>query len=282
MDETLWAILMSWSWRSEVILSLGLLGGIYLTGWRRLRQRRSARVADKRSLALYLTGLALLGLALLSPIDTMASVLFFVHMIQHTLLIMLAPILILLANPFPVMLWGLPTNIRHWLGHLLTRQGPLRQFLWMSTHLPVAWAIYVVTLWSWHHPSAYQAALRSDLVHDLEHMMFFGASVLFWWPVINPAPRPHGHIAYSWRILYVALATLQNTVLAILLSLTEDVLYPYYLSVPRLWQLTASNDQTIGGVIMWSSGSMMYLIVLVVLVMMLLQTWDTHKNTAGG
>ena len=226
MDETLWAILISWSWRPEVICILGLLGGIYITGWWRLRQRGSTQSANKRSLALYLTGLALLGLALLSPIDTMASMLFFFHMIQHMLFTMLVPPLLLMANPFPVMLWGLPTNIRHQLGHLLTRQGPLRQLLWASTLLPVAWIIYVVTLWSWHHPSAYQAALRSDLVHDLEHMMFFGASVLFWWPIINPAPRPHGHIAYGWRILYLALATLQNTALAIMLSLTQQVLYP--------------------------------------------------------
>jgi putative membrane protein len=280
MDETLRAILASWTFRPEVILSLGLLGGIYITGWRRLRQRGSRHIASMRSMILYLSGLVLLGLALLSPLDTMAALLFFFHMIQHLLITMLAPPLLLLSNPFPVMLWGLPTSLRQGLGRLLTRQAPLRRIVWFLTLLPVAWLSYVVTLWAWHHPSAYGAALRSEFIHDLEHLTFFGTSLLFWWPVINPAPRPHGHLAYGWRVLYVALATLQNTVLAVLLTLTDHVLYPYYLGVPRVWQLTAADDQMIGGTIMWFSGGMMYVMTLAILVALLLWTWDEARSQA--
>lgn len=278
MDETLRAILASWTFRPEVILSLGLLGGIYITGWRRLRQRGATQSASRRSMALYLSGLELLGLALLSPLDTMAALLFFFHMIQHVLITMLVPPLLLLSNPFPVVLWGLPRGLRQGLGRLLARQAPLRRLVWFFTCLPIAWSLYVVTLWIWHHPAAYGAALRSELIHDLEHLTFFGASLLFWWPVINPAPRPHGHITYGWRVLYVALATLQNTVLAALLTLTNDVLYPYYLSVPRVWQLSAVNDQMIGGTIMWFSGGMMYVMVLAILALLLLWTWDEARS----
>jgi hypothetical protein len=188
------------------------------------------------------------------------------HMTQHVLLTMLAPPLLLLANPLPVMLWGLPTRLRHRLGGLLTRQALLRRVLWAWTRLPVAWLLYVSTLWGWYHPVAYQAALRHELVHDVEHLMFFGTGVLFWWPVINPAPRLQGHIAYGWRMLYVFLAAGQNTLLAALLSLTERVLYPYYLDVPRVWGLPAIDDQAIGGAIMWVVGGMMYPITLLVLV----------------
>jgi cytochrome c oxidase assembly factor CtaG len=220
----------------------------------------------------------LLALALLSPLDTMAALLFFFHMIQHLLITMLVPPLLLFANPFPVILWGLPTSLRQGLGRLLTRQAPLRQIMWFLTLPPVAWISYVLTLWAWHHPSAYGATLRSELIHDIEHLMFFGTSLLFWWPVINPAPRPHGHIAYGWRILYVALAALQNTVLAALLTLADHVLYPYYLSVPRVWQLTAADDQMIGGTIMWFSGGMKHVMTLAILVVLLLRTWDDAKS----
>jgi cytochrome c oxidase assembly factor CtaG len=266
MDATLWAVLTSWDWRPEVLLILGLLGGIYVTGWLHLRQRGSPRNVHSGHLALYMTGLVLLGLALLSPLDVLTPLLFFMHMIQHVLLTMLAPPLLLLANPFPVMLWGLPTRLRHRIGGLLTRQGLLRRVLWALTRLPVAWLLHVITLWGWHHPVAYQVALRHELVHDVEHLMFFGTGVLFWWPIINPAPRLQGHSAYGWRMLYVFLAAGQNTLLAALLSLTERVIYAYYQGVPRLWGLPAVDDQAVGGAIMWVVGGMMYLITLLVLV----------------
>jgi putative membrane protein len=117
MHATLWAFLTSWNWRPEVLLVLGLLGGIYLTGWLRLRQRGSSRnIIHGGHLALYMTGLVLLALALLSPLDTFTPLLFFMHMTQHVLLTMLAPPLLLLAKPFPVMLWGLPRRLRHGMG----------------------------------------------------------------------------------------------------------------------------------------------------------------------
>jgi cytochrome c oxidase assembly factor CtaG len=270
MEATLRALFTSWDWRFEVILILGGLGSIYVVGWRRLRHRGSPRNAGGGDLALYLTGLGLLGLALLSPIDTFTPLLFFMHMIQHELLMMLAPPLLLLANPFPIMLWGLPKRLRRGVGRLLIRSASLRRVLWTLTLLPLAWLVYVVTLWGWHHPAAYEATLRYDLVHDFEHLTFFGAGLLFWWPVVNPAPRLHGRVAYGWRILYVLLAAGQNTMLAALLSLSERVLYPYYLGVPRLWGLTAVDDQAIGGGIMWISGGMMYVITILVLVASLL------------
>lgn len=266
MHAIVWAFLTSWSWRPEVLLVLGLLGGIYLTGWLRLRQRGSSRNAHGGHLALYLTGLVLLGLALLSPLDTFTPLLFYMHMVQHILLTMLGPPLLLLAKPFPVMLWGLPRRIRHGIGGLLSRQSTPRRVLRTLTLFPVTWLLYVIALWGWHHPTAYQAALRHELVHDIEHLTFFGTGVLFWCPIIHPAPRLQGRIAYGWRLLYVFLAAGQNTLLAALLSLTERVLYPYYLGVPRLWGLPAIDDQAIGGAIMWVVGGMMYPLVLLVLV----------------
>lgn len=259
------AFLTSWNWQSEVTLVVAVMGALYATGWWRLR-RRGSRTATRWQLPLYLGGLATVCLALISPIDSLASVLFLVHMIQHELLTMVAAPLLLLANPLPAFLWSLPRRPRHRVGRLLTRGAPLRRGLWAVTWMPVAWLVFVVNLWAWHHPAAYQAALRNNLIHNLEHLGFFGTALLFGWPVINPAPRVRGHIHYGLRILHVFLAAGQDTLLAGLIGLANRVLYPYYRAAPRLWGLSPLDDQAWGGGIMWVTGSAIYTTAILLLV----------------
>ncbi len=259
------ALLTWWNWRSDVILVAAVMGILYATGWWRLRKRGS-RTATKWQLALYLGGLATVCLALISPIDSLASVLFLVHMIQHELLTMIAAPLLLLANPLPAFLWALPRRPRHRIGRVLTRGALLRRGLRAVTWMPVAWFVFVGNLWAWHHPAAYQAALRSDPIHDIEHLAFFGTALLFWWPVINPAPRVRGHIHYGLRILYVFLAAGQDTLLAGLIGLADRVLYPYYTAAPGLGGLSPLDDQAWGGVIMWVTGSTIYTTAILLLV----------------
>lgn len=256
--------LSAWNWRPDVLLVLVLLGTIYTWGWIRLR-KRSVHVAYKWQLALYLLGLVTIGLVLLSPIDTLAEALLSMHMVQHLLLLMIAPLLLLLANPLAAFLWGLPRRIRHTVGRLLTRSSLFRHGLWALTLMPITWSVYVINLWAWHHPNLYQMALRNEWVHDLQHLLFFLTAVFFWWPIVNPAPRLHGIISYGFRILYLIAATLQNTLLGMAISLPERVLYPFYAAVPRLRDLSPINDQALGGGIMWVSGHM-YLVPILVLV----------------
>jgi len=264
MDPTAQAFLTSWNWRPEVILIVAILATAYTTGWWRLR-KQGARVARKAQLALYLAGLAMICLALLSPIDTFGSLLFFMHMIQHKLLTMLAPPLLLLADPLPVILWGLPRRARREVGRLLTRHAPVRRGLRALTLMPVAWLLFVVNLWVWHLPAAYEATLRNDLIHDLEHFTFFLTALFFWWPITNPAPRVHGHIPYGFRIIYVVAAAFQTVALGFLIAVTNRVLYPYYAATPRLWGLGPLYDQALGGGVM-SEGGMIHGVTVLVLV----------------
>lgn len=266
---TLKAFLLSWNWRADVIGLVAVLAIAYSLGWWRLR-RQGARVARKWQLSLYLTALAAIILALLSPIDTFGPFLFFMHMIQHEFLMMVAAPLLLLADPLPVILWGLPRSFRRGMRHLLIRDAPFRRVLRAVTWMPVSWLLYVATLWMWHYPAMYQASLQNEFVHDAEHISFFLTAILFWWPVVNPAPRVHGYIPYGFRIAYLVLAALQNTLLAALISLTERVLYPYYSTAPRLLGLTPLEDQITGGLIMWIPGGMMYLVAALVLVVRML------------
>jgi cytochrome c oxidase assembly factor CtaG len=134
--------------------------------------------------------------------------------------------------------------------------------------MPVAGALSTLTLWAWHYPAAYEAALAWPVLHDAEHLAFFGTAVLFWWPVVNPAPRFRrltSGVMYGARIGYLILATAQNTLLGAVLGLAERVFYPSYAAAPRLlldW--SALDDQAFGGGVMWS-GSHMYLIAVLVL-----------------
>ena len=179
--------MINWTFRVDIVLVLALAAGVYLRGWIRLR-RQAAGAATLSGLALYLGGIAALLTALVSPVDRLAAERLSMHMVQHILLLMVAPLGILLANPFAAVVWGLPAGIRERFAGLFREGAPVRSALSGLTFMPVAWTLYVVNLWAWHHPALYQAALRHWWLHDLEHWLFFATAVLFWWPIVNAAP----------------------------------------------------------------------------------------------
>ena len=263
------ALFAAWHWRPDVALVLVTLGSAYACGWWRLRTAGYARLARGWRLILYVSGLAAVAVALLSPIDHLAHVLLTAHMIQHLLLMMIAAPLLLLGNPLPVGLWGLPRRARRAVGRLLTPHAPLRRALWAATLMPVAWLLFVANLWLWHLPAAYQAALRDHLIHDVEHLTFFGTALFFWWPIIEPAPRLHERIPRGFAILYLIAATGQNTLLSALIALPEHVLYPFYATSSPLFGLSPLDDQALAGGIMWSMGHMYLIPILLVVAKML-------------
>ncbi len=271
-----------WHWRPDVLLVVVFFGVTYARGWLRLRHK-ALQLAPWWQFSLYLLALMGLVLALLSPIDTLASTRLSMHMVQHLLLLMIAPLFFLLANPMAVFLWGLPDLARRRVGVLLARRSPFRRGLRTLTWLPVAWFVYVIDLWAWHHPYPYQQALGNPWVHDLQHLLFFATSLLFWWPVANPAPRLHGTVAYGYRIVYLIVATMQNTVLGAFLAFPEKILYPFYGSFPGLRSLSPIEDQALGGGIMWVSGHM-YLIPILVLVARMLtrEEEEARKGISKG
>ena len=269
LGDLLLRLAWAWDWRPLVLLSVGTLAALYIRGWRRLRRSpRTSGAAPGWRLAAYLIGLASIVVALCSPLELLAELSFTAHMVQHQLLMMVAPPLLLLAAPFPMILWALPPRLRRRVGALVTRPGPLRRVLATLTWMPVAGVLYTVTLWGWHHPAAYEAALRYPVLHDIEHLTFFGTATLFWWPIVNPAPRFHhlrSGVMYGARIGYLILATAQNTLLGAVLGLSERVFYPSYAAAPRLladW--SPLDDQAFGGGVMWS-GSHMFLVAILIL-----------------
>ncbi|MBK8988535.1 MAG: cytochrome c oxidase assembly protein [Chloroflexi bacterium] len=282
MDPVLKAVLTSWNWRFTILLVLALAGALYSIGWWRLRRRSQRRLRPTRRpgqpwplsarwrLVSYHTGLIVAAIALMSPIDVLGGQLFFMHMIQHLLLIMIAPPLLLIANPMATMLWGLPTDARRWLGgglsKALHRESPFRHGLRIVTSPGVIWLTWVIVLVGWHDPNMYNWTLRNEVVHDVEHLSFFLVSMASWWRTTAAAPRIHGQLGLMGRIVLVLALVPPNMFTGVAIAFAESPIYTYYVDVPRLWNISVMTDQRIGGILMWIPGSMMYIIAALVLV----------------
>jgi cytochrome c oxidase assembly factor CtaG len=281
MDPTLSVLLLSWAWRPEIIATLLLAAVLHLAGRWQLKRRGGGRIIAPWRSAAYLSGLAILWVALMSPIDVLSGQFFFMHMIQHLLLVMIAPPLLLIANPMPIMMWGLPRTLRKEAGRLLRPEAAFRRGLRAATTPGLVWMAFVAALVGWHDPGAYQATLRNELVHDLEHLTFFGTALLFWWHVIGSAPRIHKPMSRGLRIGYTLSVVPPNMITGVVISFAGSPIYPYYTTVPRPWAMTVMEDQMTGGLLMWIPGSMMYLIAALILIAQLVRSEDAEPATPG-
>ncbi len=230
---------------------------IYLRGWRKLRRQVPARYPFSR-LACFLAGLAAIYLSLASPLDAFASFTLSAHMVQHMLLTMVVPPLLLLGAPQLPLLCGLPRRItREVLGPFL--QWPLlKHFVNGLMHPAVCWILFILSNVLWHLPSFYELALRSPAWHKIEHFCFLTTALLFWWHVVQPWPsRPYWP---RWAMIpYLLLADLQNTALAAFLSFYDRVLYPTYQNAPR-FGIDPLHDQAAAGATMWVPGSIAFIV----------------------
>jgi cytochrome c oxidase assembly factor CtaG len=269
---------MEWRWRPDVLLVLIVFASLYLRGWARLR--RAGGEAGIFHLVSYGGALLAIGLALLSPLDALASYLLIAHMAQHELLMMGAAPLILLANPVPVLVWGFSESFGVRAGPLLGRRSLFRQARDFIGRMPVAWCVYVSNLWVWHYPPFYEAALRNSWVHDLEHLLFFVTALVFWWPVIRPLSRP-GPVQHGKKILYLFLAATQDTLLAGWIALSTGILYPHYEAASRVWSLTPREDQVGGGIVMFTVGSAVYGAAILLVVNALLGAAKRGRSAEG-
>src|SRR2546425_991435 len=258
MSSVSQAILSSWSFDPKITLGIVAVIILYLRGWRILHRTSPARFPGWRALA-FLAGLGTFWLAIASPLDALSGLLLSAHMVQHLLLMSVAPPLILLGAPFLPLLRGLPRKFaRDGVGPFLTWPA-LRLVGTTLTHPLNCWLIMAVTLFVWHVPAAFDLALRSPAWHKFEHACFLGAWLLFWWPVVRPFPsRPQWPL---WSVpFYLLAADLLNTTLSAILTFSDHVLYPTYLAAPRLFGTTVLGDQSCAGLIMWVPGSLVYLV----------------------
>jgi len=241
---------------------------IYVRGWLRLRNAFPYLISAWRFSA-FLAGIAAVWLAIASPLNTLDDASLIVHMVQHLLLMAIAPPLILLGAPALPLLQGLPQVIaRHIIGPVL-RSPLVRSLAHVFTHPAVCWLAATLALVVWHVPSVFELALRWQWLHEFEHASFLATGLLFWWPVVQPWPSAARWPRWSIP-LYLLAATLPCDVLSGFLVFCDRVVYSSYLSVPRVFDLSPLQDQECAASLMWVSVTLIFLVPAVLVTLSIL------------
>ena len=247
MAEFSWT---TWHWHPDIITGLLLLAGVYILGVGPFRRRFGwAERVPRGSVALFFTGLVAWYVALNSPLHELSdNFLFSAHMVQHLLLMMVVPPLLIVGTPG----WLLRPLLRHSAVERSARfvTSPIAAFILFSS---------VFTLW--HYPPLYDATLRHHYLHVLEHLLFISTAVVMWWPVLGrlpELPRP----SYPVQMIYLFFLSLPPGFVGAVITFSGEVKYTWYAEVPRLWGLSALIDQQIGGLIMKLLGAAVFLVAM--------------------
>jgi putative membrane protein len=274
------AFIRSWDWDPTIIGALVVTAVLYLVGWRQLHLRaHGKRVLPAWRVWCLLLGLASVCLALLSPIAVYSQLFFFMHMIQHLLLILVAAPLLLLGAPLLPVLWALPAGARVRLGRLFS-PGLVQIVFNALTHPMVAVTVYCAVLAFWHLPPFYDAAQGRTAIHDLEHALFLGSSLLLWWPAIHPAGGRR-RLSYTAGVVYFLPPMLVGSLIGALLTFAERPLYATYQHVPRVWGISVVQDQQLAGLIMWVPGGLVFLVPVFIFLVLLLNGPSSDPAPAG-
>jgi len=252
----LWA-----AWRLDPVL----LTGLFVTVWAYRRGRR--RDTDAWRGRCFAGALAVVGVALVSPLDALSGALASAHMVQHVLLLVVAAPLLALAAPSTTLLRGSPRAARRASARVSRRLRFNRRNL-RVLHNPIAvWLLHVGTLWFWHAAVPYGAALQSHALHVLEHASFLATAWAFWYVVIGA--RAVGRVSHGFGVLLVFAMAMQSVFLSALLTFARTPWYPGYAATTAPWGLDPLADQQLAGVIMWIPAGLVYLAVALTLIV----TW---------
>jgi putative membrane protein len=233
--------------------TLAITIAVYATGLWRLHRRGALSHLPRWEIASFLLGWAVLAIALLSPMATMAEWLFSAHRTQHELLMLVAAPLLALGRPLVAMLWAMPERWRR--ASTTLAGGGVISFV---TSPVVVFAVHAVALWVWHVPVLYEAAVVDEGIHIIQHISFTGTAALFWWSLIRGR---YGRLGYGAALLYIFATALHSGGLGALLALSGRPWYPLY--VDRAGTMDPLVDQQLGGMLMWvPSGIVMLLFAL--------------------
>jgi cytochrome c oxidase assembly factor CtaG len=244
---------LHWTFSVPILIPIGAYVWFYVRRFREVRRSSGPRGASTRHLAAFIGSLIVILIALVSPLDGLGEqYLFSAHMVQHLLLGDIAPLLMLLALSRVIM-----RPLTRKLQAVERAMGPL-------AHPASALVLWLGLVYLWHVPALYDAALNHSAVHALQHVSFFTAGTLVWWPLIQPVPMRH-RLSGMWTFGYIGAAKLGLASLGLYLTWTTTVAFPYYQHVPRIWGLSAISDQNVGGAIMMVEQSLLLVTVLAIL-----------------
>ena len=252
---TLANLLLGWTF--EPLPTLAIASAIVVWVWavRRVDAAHPANPVPRRRSVYFGLGMAALAFALLSGIEAYDTTLFSVHMVQHLLLTLIAAPFIALAAPITLLLRVSTPGVRkRWILPVLHSR-----VMRVLAFPVVAWLAFAGMMWVSHFSPLFDAALEDPLIHQVEHALFLGTALLFWWPAVAADPAPW-RMPHPARALYHFLMMPQNTFLAVVILGAGTVLYPHYETLERTWGPTALEDQRLAAGIMWIVGDAVFLI----------------------
>jgi putative membrane protein len=253
-------------WDLAVAAGLAVSATAYAVGVVRLWRRAGrGHGLGPFSITAYAAGLGTLVLALLSPLDTLADVLFSAHMGQHELLMLVAAPLLVMGRPLYVVLWALPARARTAVTGVLERASTRRA--WRAIAHPVTvLLLHAAALWIWHVPSLFEGALAHEAVHAVQHAAFFVTAALFWWTLVHGR---YGRLGYGAAVVFVFLTGLHSGLLGAMLTFARTALYPTHEARTRAVGRDPLEDQQLAGLLMWIPAG----VFLMVLGLAFLSAW---------
>jgi putative membrane protein len=260
-------------WVSAPLILVAL---VYVRGWLRVRKLDLHTIETWRA-GSFVLGLLFIWLAVGSPIAALDHELLTIHMVQHLLLMTLAPPLIWFGAPMKPLLHGLPQGFGNVMSHCF-RSPPIQRLGSAIAHPAVCWLAAAATLVGWHVPSLFALGMRSGLWHTIEQASFLASGLLFWWPVIKPGEGKSD--GSEWPILlYLFVATLPCDILSGFLVFCNRVVYPVFLSSPQSNGLSALEDQQCAGALMWTCVTVVYLIAAAIFAARLLSPHRSEEQS---
>ena len=258
--------LTQWNPAPSIYIGIALLIALYLYAIGPLRKKYRLADAVKRSQVIFfVVGMLVMFVALASPLDELGDeYLFSAHMVQHLLITLVAPPLLLLGTP-------------GWLLQPLLRNRVLLNIGKVLTHPFVAFFLFNINFWLWHAPPLYNETLANENVHIFEHMLFIVTAVIYWWPILSPVeelPR----LSLGGQVLYLFLSGMPSVALGAGLTFIPPLYSPYIQQPIRAWSISPATDQQLGGLIMWVPVNIIVIVIVSILFIRWMQAQDEKQR----
>jgi len=228
----------------------------------------------------FFSGLFMLFIALQSPVEALAEHMLSFHQLQHLLLRMFGPLLILLGAPLTPMLRGLPRWALMGVVRPVVGNPRVRRVYELMINPVIATVLFIIILFVWQVPGAHNAALRNAGLHEFMHSTMLASGFLFWWLVVDPKPH-RSRLHYGLRILCLGLIIIPNTILGAVITFADHVLYSAYAEVEQPFTISLMTDQQVGGAILWVLGDMMSVLVAGIVMVMWYQREEGDSPSAA-
>ena len=251
MDDVAGSVWTHWHAHPDALIGLALFQGAYLLGIGPLRERyRLADDVNPRQVATFTAGVMVIFFSLVSPLHELSdSYMFIAHMVQHVLLTLIAPPLLILGTP-------------DWLIRPLLRPNWAFRLARLSTHPIVAFGFFNIMFSLWHIPALYNLSVTNHGVHIGEHLLFMGAAVLMWWPIAGMLPEIP-RLSYPAMMAYMFLLSIAQIIVFAPITFSREPLYEWYVNAPRLWDISPVLDQQLGAIFMKLGGGMLFLVLII-------------------